>query len=72
MRQKQTIKRSAATGRFVTRPLGQSKASKFAAVEGMSLNRKSSETLKTLKSRGLKGAALRTAITGSFKTKPHR
>ena len=61
--------RSAATGRFVTKPLGRGKAEKFSQVEGMVLSRESAEMLSRLKGRGLKGDALRSAICGSFEKK---
>lgn len=60
------IKRSAVTGRFATKPLGRSKASKFAQIEGMTLTRRSAKMISRLEGTGLKGDALRTAITGSF------
>ena len=64
-----TIKRSAATGRFVTKPLGKDKATKFAKIEGVTTSLKSAKTLKTYSDRGLKGDALRSAIAGSFTVK---
>lgn len=64
-----TLKRSATTGRFVTKPLGKGKATKFAKVEGITTSSKSAMTLKTYSDRGLKGDALRSAITGSFTMK---
>jgi len=67
MSKSQKIRRSAATGRITTAPIGKSKATKFLLVEGMTLSRKSSDTLSDLKSKGLKGDALRTAISGSLK-----
>lgn len=66
MKKNQAIKRSTATGRFVTKPLGKGKATKFSKVEGMSLTGKSATTISRLEGRGLKGDALRSAITGSF------
>ncbi len=68
MTKKNAIKRSAASGRYVTKPIGASKAAKFSKVEGLVLKRKSVKTLKQHKSSGLKGDALRSAITGSFKS----
>ncbi len=67
MSNSQKIRRSAATGRVKTAPIGRSKATKFLLVEGMKLSTKSSNTLNGLKARGLKGDALRTAISGSLK-----
>ena len=61
-------KRSAASGRYVTGAIGTSKAEKFSAVEGMSLTRQNSGRFMTLKSNGLKGKALRHAITDTFKS----
>lgn len=69
MKNNTAIKRSAKSGRFVAKPLGVSKASKFAQVEGMTLSEKSSTTYARLESKGLKGDALRSAITGSFQKK---
>lgn len=63
------LKRSATTGRFVTKALGKSKATKFAKVEGVTTSSKSAKTLKTYSDRGLKGDALRSAITGTFTNK---
>jgi hypothetical protein len=64
-----SVKRSAASGRFVTKSLGTSKASKFALVEGVRLNGKSTKAMTTLKSQGLKGDAYRSAVTGRFVTR---
>lgn len=64
-----TIKRSATTGRFVTKPLGKDKATKFAKIEGVTTSSKSAKTLKTYSDRGLKGDALRSAIASSFAVK---
>lgn len=69
MNKSTTIKRSATTGRFVTKPLGKDKATKFAKIEGVTTSSKSAKTLKTYSDRGLKGDALRSAITGSFAVK---
>lgn len=69
MSKKNAVKRSAASGRNVTRPIGASKAAKFSKVEGMVLTQKSAKTLTRHKSSGLKGDKLRSAITGSFKPK---
>ena len=66
MNKNTALKRSATTGRFVTKPLGKGKATKFAKVEGVTTSSKSAETLKTYSDRGLKGDALRSAIAGSF------
>lgn len=69
MKKSTALKRSATTGRFVTKPLGKDKATKFAKVEGVTTSSKSARTLKTYSNRGLKGDALRSAITGSFVTR---
>lgn len=66
MKKSQAIKRSPVTGRFATKPLGKGKATKFSKVEGMSLSGKSAKTISRFEGRGLKGDALRSAITGSF------
>ncbi len=63
------INRSANTGRFVSKAIGVSKATKFLAVEGMALNAKSAQVLRRCKSEGLAGDALRSAITKQFKKK---
>ncbi len=70
MKKNATIKRSAKSGEFVSKPLGVSKAKKFSLVEGMALKEKHSITLKHLKEKGLKGDDLRSAISGSFQKKP--
>jgi hypothetical protein len=64
-----TLKRSTTTGHFVTKPLGMGKATKFAKVEGVTTSSKSAKTLKTYSDHGLKGDALRSAITGAFTMK---
>lgn len=69
MKKSTALKRSATTGRFVTKPLGKDKATKFAKAEGVTTSSKSARTLKTYSNRGLKGDALRSAITGSFVTR---
>ncbi|WP_343080221.1 hypothetical protein [Ostreiculturibacter nitratireducens] len=61
--------RSTTTGRFSPKPLGKSKAAKFAQVEGITLTAKSKKTLVRLEASGLKGDALRAAITGTFEKK---
>lgn len=63
------LKRSATTGRFVTKPLGKAKAVKFAKVEGVTTSPHSTALLEAHIARGLKGDALRSAIMGSFATK---
>ena len=63
------LKRSATTGRFVTKPLGKAKAEKFAKIEGVTTSPHSSALLEAHVGRGLKGDALRSAIMGSFATK---
>jgi len=72
MKKSSAVKRSATTGRFVSKPLGKSKAAKFAEVEGVTTSARSARTLETYTARGLKGDALRSAITGSFVTKKGR
>ena len=72
MKKSTALKRSETTGRFVTKPLGKGKAAKFAKVEGVTTSSKSEKTLKTYIARGLKGDALRSAITGTFATKKGR
>ena len=69
MNKSSALKRSATTGRFVTKPIGKGKAAKFAKVEGVTTSSKSAKTLKTHSDRGLKSDALRSAITESFVTK---
>lgn len=61
-------KRDTATGRFVTKPIGRSKAEKFSAVEGVVLTRQNAGQYMTFKSGGLKGDVLRSAIAESFKS----
>ena len=61
------IGRSAATGRFVTKPIGKAKAEKFTAVEGMSKSAASKALSGRLTSRGLKGDAYRTELVKAFK-----
>ena len=69
MKKSQTIKRSAATGRFVTKSIGKGKASKFALVEGIALSRSSAKTISNFENNGLRGDELRSAIIGSFGNK---
>jgi predicted deacylase len=69
MNKNQTIKRSTVTGRFTSKPLGKEKATKFAKVEGVILTQRSSKTISQFEGSGLKGDALRSAITGSFAKK---
>lgn len=69
MNKSTALKRSATTGRYVTKPIGKSKAAKFAKVEGVTTSSKSAKTLKSYSDRGLKGDALRSAIAESFVTK---
>lgn len=66
MKKSTNIARSTSSGRFVAKALGKGKAAKFARVEGMSLNARSAGTIERLENRGLKGDALRSAITGTF------
>ncbi len=72
MNKSTALKRSATTGRFVTKPLGKDKATKFARVERLTTSPKSAKTLKAYSDRGLKGDALRPAITGSFATRKRK
>jgi hypothetical protein len=60
------LQRSAATGRFMTKPLGKAKAEKFAKVEGVTTSAVSAALLSTHIERGLQGDALRSAIRDSF------
>ena len=69
MKKRNAIAGTTPTGQFVAKRLGRGKAKKFALVEGMSLNQRSAGTISRLEQRGLKGDALRSAITGSFATK---
>lgn len=66
MGKRNTISRSATSGKFITGALGKSKATKFSLVEGISLNQRSNKVLKSHTSKGLKGNALRQAINKSF------
>ena len=66
MNKGQSIKRSTKTGRYVTKPLGRAKATRFALVEGVSVHKRSAVALREFEERGLKGDALRTEIAGSF------
>lgn len=67
MDKRQPAKRSTKSARFVMKSLGKAKASKFALVEGMTLNRQSMDTIRKLEVTGLKGDVLRSAINSSFK-----
>jgi|TARA_R110000822_G_scaffold19018_4_gene62237 hypothetical protein len=69
MKKDTTIKSSAGSAPFVSKPLGQSKATKFSQVEGLTLNGNHVAMFKQLTARGLKGDILRSAITGSFQKK---
>lgn len=66
------IGRDSRSGQFVSKALGKSKASKFALVEGMTLNEGSKRALEKFESSGRKGASLREAISGSFSQKRKR
>ncbi len=66
MKQESRAVRSAATERYVAKPLGKVKATNFAAMEGKSLNKQSVRIIAQLEQRGLKGDALRAAIKGVF------
>ncbi|WP_152986836.1 MULTISPECIES: hypothetical protein [unclassified Pseudovibrio] len=63
------IKRSTVSGRISVSPLGKKKASRFALVEGMTLTKKWERTIALHESEGLKGDALRSAISRSFSKK---
>jgi len=68
--EKNRISKSSTAGeRKTTKAIGHSKAIKFAAVEGMKLSAKSSRQLSQFKADGLRGDALRSAISGAFKKK---
>ena len=69
MKKSSATARSTATRRFVIKPLGRGKAERFSRVEGMSLSKRSVDTISSLNPKGLKGDALRSAITGVFVTK---
>lgn len=60
---------SSASGRLCPKALGKSKASKFALVEGLSLNQRSATFAARMERRGLKGDALRAAIVSEFSGK---
>ncbi|ACS56136.1 conserved hypothetical protein [Rhizobium leguminosarum bv. trifolii WSM1325] len=59
--------RSAESGRFVTRPIGEKKAEKFAAVEGLKMSAGSKALSQKLTSGDLKGDAYRREILKAFK-----
>lgn len=59
--------RSSASGKFVTRPIGGAKATKFAAVEGLRMNASSKALDRKLTASGLKGDAYRTEVIKAFK-----
>lgn len=61
------IIRSAATGKFVTRPIGKGKAEKFAKVEGLRMSAASKALSDRLIERGLKGDAYRAEVVKEFK-----
>ena len=62
-----TNSRCATTGRFISRTIGEKKATKFAEIEGIALNAESVQLMSRLKQRGLKGDTLREAILQHFK-----
>jgi hypothetical protein len=64
-----SISRESKSGKFVSEPLGKSKATKFAAVEGLALTKSSERTVSRLEGRGLKGEAFRDAVVGAFRKK---
>ncbi|MBX5161503.1 MULTISPECIES: hypothetical protein [unclassified Rhizobium] len=59
--------RPAESGRFVTRPIGEKKAAKFAEVEGLKLSAGSKALSQKLTSGDLKGDAYRREIVKAFK-----
>jgi hypothetical protein len=63
------VKRTSVIELFVAKPLGRSKAAKFAAVEGLTLSSKSAQTLAASALSQQGGDGLREAITKSFKQK---
>lgn len=66
MKKNTSIARSTSTGRFIIKSLGKGKAERFARVEGMSLTKRSASSISLHEQRGLKGDALRSAITRDF------
>lgn len=69
MAKNQNSMRSAVTGKFVTKPIGSGKSTKFSAVEGQKLSGKSKSVAANALSSGLRGDAYRSAVTKSFKKK---
>lgn len=57
-----TIARSISSGRYAPRAVGQAKATKFALVEGLSLEAKSLAASALAQSEGLKGDAYRASL----------
>ncbi len=62
------ISRDAASGRIQSAPLGEAKARRFAAVDGLFLDADGERTKAGLELRGLKGDAYRKAVAASFRT----
>ena len=65
-----SISRESKSGKFVSEPLGKSKATKFAAVEGLALSPSAKKIEATLEARGLKGDAYRKAVAASLRNEP--
>jgi hypothetical protein len=63
------VRPSAASGRFATNRIGKAKASKFALVEGLALNKWSRSIQRRLRANGLQGYAYRHAVIAEFKRK---
>jgi len=68
MKERVISREGSASGRLFSKALGKSKASKFALVEGLSLNQQSATFAARMERRGLKGDALRAAIASEFST----
>lgn len=67
MRKEPKTGRSSDTGKFVTHPIGDKKAAKFAEVEGLKMSASSKALSSELTSRGLKGDAYRSEVIKAFK-----
>jgi hypothetical protein len=67
MDQTSKASRSAASGRIPSAPLGEAKARRFAAVEGLFLDADGERTKAGLELRGLNGDAYRKAVAASFR-----
>lgn len=66
------IGRNSQTGQVLARTLGRSKATKFSLVEGVAMTEDSARLIRQHEASGKTGAALRSAITGSFRLKKGR